>query len=100
VEWHSEHWIPTELSLPSVLKMPFTPMTAFIFSKATVVAGSSGLTLPAFSKSTTSGDTAAVSTFNASESAIRCSAPENHPNQMKMSHHAQESSDRVQRDKI
>jgi hypothetical protein len=41
VEWQTAQVIPTELSVPSLLKKPLRPTTAFSLRRASVVAGSS-----------------------------------------------------------
>ena len=53
-----------------VAKKPVTPTTAFSFSSASVVAGSSRSTVPALMPAATSAGTASASTFNPTASAV------------------------------
>src|SRR4051812_44494444 len=71
VEWQIAHWMPIDFRLllfPS--KKPVRPTTAFNFSKARVVAGSSRLTRPDFNRFARSGGTASASTFSPTERAV------------------------------
>src|SRR5215813_338959 len=69
VEWHSAHSMPTEFRLPLLSKKPLTPTTALSFSSASVVAGSSRLTVPLTMPCCTEAGSAFTSTFSPSASA-------------------------------
>ena len=71
VEWHKAQLIPIDfIPLPSGVRKAFTPTTAFSFTNASVVAGSSRSTLPCFICSTKSAGSASASTFNPSANAF------------------------------
>src|SRR5215467_4867891 len=70
VEWHSAHWMPTELRVPLLSKKPLTPTTAFSFSSASVTAGSFRSTFPATMACCSDLGNAFTSTFSPSASAV------------------------------
>ena len=70
VEWHSAHWMPTEVNVPLVLKTPVRPITAFNCSSASVVTGSSRFIFPCLNFSRTSWGSASTSTFSPNINAL------------------------------
>ena len=70
VEWQSAHVMPIDCSPLVLEKNPLTPTTAFSFSSASVVAGSSRSTVPALMPAATSAGRASTSTFRPTDSAV------------------------------
>jgi hypothetical protein len=75
VEWQNAHWIPIDLTLPLGLAKAVTPTTAFAFSSAIVVAGSSRLTLPALICAFNASGSASASTLRPTASAALGETP-------------------------
>jgi hypothetical protein len=67
--------MPIDLTLPSLPVMAVTPTTAFSFSSAIVVAGSSRLTLPALSLFFKASGSASASTLRPTDKAVLGDTP-------------------------
>src|SRR5688572_1616069 len=70
LEWHSAHWVPSDVILPPLSNLPVNPSTALSWSNASVVAGSSRLTLPALICAFTCSGSASTSTFRPTARAV------------------------------